>query len=273
MSSSSTDYASTITLLPTIEFLEYVNAQQMRDLEIGFSPIIPQFFSSTNSEWLCLDSSSEFLKSPTQKIKIDSSKTELINDQALYLFSADGKTIKKTAKSAFLCRSTGTQKEVLLIGNFTPNGKNQTTAPPLDGFSRQCLSWFSSEVDYFIGFGSIATSLQLIEHEGDAIATSKSEDILEGLIPQSTQPCPYTSIQVVNAVSTNSPYVTIQFSTGVEYIATESTPSFNVMFLFTVEDDDSLVSFAHYFTSPQSVITYDKIKTTVHWDTQKVIII
>lgn len=119
MSSSATDYASTITLLPTVEFLEYVNAQQMKDLEIGFGTAIPRFYSSTNSEWICLNSVSEFANLPTYPIKNSTTKTELTSD-ALFLFSSTAKTTKTLgqSKSVFLCRNTEGEKDILLISNL-----------------------------------------------------------------------------------------------------------------------------------------------------------
>lgn len=278
---TTTDYVSSVNLLPTIEFLENVSRTQWTtdtSYAIAFSTAPYRFFSTTNSEWVCLNSESELLGSKfgTASIKTNFNSSRPDSSPALLSFNDLKIPVKsvKNAQSVFLYRNDGQTEEIILNANFSKSGDNQTSAPLLDCFSRECMSWFSSEADYFIGFGSMSSSLSELIVNDDGVIISKSEDILSSLIPESTQSCPYTSIQIINTVSSLTPYVTIQFSTGVEYINTESTPNPNIIFLFSVKNSNSLVSFAGQYTAPQlTELSYSSIETKIYWQNQEVTII
>jgi hypothetical protein len=84
----------------------------------------------------------------------------------------------------------------------------------------------------------------------------------------------YTNIQVVNTVSTFTPWVSIQLSTGVQYMGSEDDKA-NILFLYSVDkDNDSLVAFAYGYTTPQkSSLYYDRIESEIYFDCNKTIII
>lgn len=245
---TTTDYISSISLLPTVDFLEYVAKKQWgteASYGVGFSPVIPEFYSTTNSEWLCLNSESEFLTSPlgTAAIKNPFSYTR---PETIPVFVAlNNLRVKptqiKNAKSLFLFRSIGTKTEVIAVSNYDKISDNVTTAPPLDCFSRECLTWFSSGVDWFIGFGSLSGSLNELVVDNDGVTVDKSEDILEGLNHSTIQLISHTSIDFYKP-TTITPYTFVEFGTGV---IIQPQPDINTVFLFTVNDNDSLVSFAH----------------------------
>ena len=266
--------SSSVSLLPTADFLQAIAQSQWAtesDYIVGFSTIPAQFFSTTNSEWLCLNSESELLASRfgTALIEPDFGYTRPETSPTL-IASNELKIPDKrlgTARSVFIYRSDGETEEIILNANFSRRGTNQTSAPLLNCFSRECMSWFSSDVEWLTGFGSLSGSLTELIIDSDGIITNKSEDILSGLIEASTQAIAYTSISF-NSPSTASPFVSIQFSTGVEYIKTESTLDFNVLFLF---NSDSLVAFAANIESNKSAY-YNSLKTEISFS-QDIIII
>jgi hypothetical protein len=272
------DYVSSVSLLPTVEFLELVANKQwgtQNNYGLGFSTITPLFGSTTNSEWLCFNSESEFLESPrgTVSIKNPFAYTRL-ESSPVYVGHSDISMSKDKingAKSLFLFRIGDDGNEVITVSNYDKSDKNVTTAPPIDCFSRECLTWFSGDVDWFIGFGVSSQSLASFVVDDNGIILSKSGDILSGVISKSVTTIDYTNIQVLNTTSELSPWVSIQLSTGIQYMGTEDDKA-NILFIYSVDkDDDSLVAFAHGYTSP-TIQSYDRITTEVSFNSGIIII-
>ncbi|HEY9867165.1 MAG TPA: hypothetical protein V6D21_23520, partial [Candidatus Obscuribacterales bacterium] len=88
----------------------------------------------------------------------------------------------------FLYRIIDNDFEVISVANYAKS--NITTAPPLDCFTRECLTWFSSDVDWFSGFAVSSQSLAPFIVGDDGIVLTKSEDILAGIIESSTAAIP-----------------------------------------------------------------------------------
>lgn len=264
--------SSSVSLLPTVEFLDAIAHTQWRtdaDYIIAFSTVPAQFYSTTNSEWICLNSESELLSSRFGTALIESNFSYTRPESSPTLIASNEINIPdkqlNSARSLFLYRSDGETEEIIFNSNFSRNGRNQTTAPLLDCFSRECMSWFPSSSDYFIGFGSLAGSLTELIVSEDGVIINKSEEILSGLIEGSTQAIAHSSIQFT-AATTETPFVLIQFGSDVEYIDidNESTPDPNILFLFSTQENDSLVCFAYKYTAPQATsLTYDSIGTKV----------
>jgi hypothetical protein len=83
----------------------------------------------------------------------------------------------------------------------------------------------------------------------------------------------YTNIQVLNTVSELTPWVSIQLSTGVQYMGSEDDKA-NILFLYSVDkDNDSLVAFAYGYTAPISTISYNMMITDVSFDSKDIITI
>ena len=146
----------------------------------------------------------------------------------------------------------------------------------MDCFSRECLSWFSSDVDWFTGFGVSSQSLASFVVDDNGIILSKSSDILAGVIPESVTSVSYTNIQVIGTTSTISPWVSIELSTGVQLIASEENQGkANILCLFSVDDNnDSLVAFAHGYTSSQkNNIYYDSMLINISFSSNDIVII
>jgi hypothetical protein len=278
--STNPSYVSSVSLLPTVEFLELV-AKKQWDSTVGYglgvSTIIPLFHSTTNSEWLCLNSESEFLESPKGTISIKNPFAYTRPESSPVYISYSDISIPKNkingAKSLFLFRIGDDGNEIVTISNYDKKPDNVTTAPPLDCFSRECLTWFSSDVDWFTGFGVSSQSLASFVVDDDGIILSKSSDILSGVIPGSVTTVDYTNIQVINTVSTLTPWVEIQLSTGVQYSGGDDKA--NILFLFSVDkDNDSLVAFAHGYTAPvSSLVLYDTIVTDISFSSENIVII
>ncbi|HET8686504.1 MAG TPA: hypothetical protein VFM18_07545, partial [Methanosarcina sp.] len=179
---TSPDYASSISLLPTDDFLRYVANKQWgseASFGVGFSTITPLFYSTTNSEWLCLNSESEFLTSPQGTAAIKNPFSYTRPESSPVFVALDDISVKpqqiRGAKSLFLFRSVGTKSEVITVSNYAKsNTENATTAPPLDCFSRECLSWFSSTSEYFFGFGNLTGSLNELIVDDNGIILTKS---------------------------------------------------------------------------------------------------
>jgi hypothetical protein len=275
---TSPDYVSSISLLPTVDFLEYTAKKQWgseASYGVGFSPIIPEFYSTTNSEWLCLNSESEFLTSPLGTAAIKNPFSYTRPESSPVFVALNDLRVKptqiKNAKSLFLFRIGDNGNEVISVSNYDKNSDNTTTAPPLDCFSRECLSWFSSDVDWFTGFGVSSQSLASFVVDDNGIILTKSSDILSGVIPESVITVDYTNIQVLNTVSELTPWVSIQLSTGVQYMGSEDDKA-NILFLYSVDkDNDSLVAFAHGYTSP-TIQSYGRITTEVSFNSGIIII-
>lgn len=279
------DYASTVSMLPTVEFLELVAKKQWDSTAsygLGISTVVPLFHSTTNSEWLCLNTETEFLQSPIGTVAIKNplsySRPESSPVYVAYNKESISISVNKVnkAKSLFLFRIGDEQNEIITVSNYDKINENVTTAPPLDCFSRECMTWFSSDVDWFTGFGISSQSLASFVVDDNGIVLSKSSDILSGLIPESVTTVDYTNIQVVNTVSTLTPWVQIQLSTGVQLVAPEEDKdNINILFLYSVnKDNDSLVAFAHGYTTPgKSSILYDTIETKVYFDNSEIIVI
>lgn len=275
--STTTDYVSSVSLLPTIEFLELVAKKQWdssASYGLGISTIVPMFHSTTNSEWLCLNTEAEFLEAPIGTISIKNPFAYTRPESSpVYVGYNDSVKIDKNkinkAKSLFLFRIGDEQNEIITVSNYDKTDRNVTTAPPLDCFSRECLTWFSSDVDWFTGFGTLSGSLSELIVEDNGIVTNKSEDILTNLIPFSTKPVYYSNISF-STVTTLSPFVTIKFASEVEYVKTESTPDYNVLFLY---NSDSLVAFAGDIVSKSESFYSESLKTKVYFDSQEIIII
>lgn len=278
---TTTDYISSVSLLPTRDFLEYVARKQWgteASYGVGISTITPLFYSTTNSEWLCLNSESEFLTSPqgTVAIKNPFSYTRL--ESSPVFVALDNLSIPSNklnnAKSLFLFREVGGVKQVVNASNYAKT--NITTAPLIDCFSRECLTWFSSSVDWFAGFGFSSQSLTSFVVNDDGIILSKSSDVLSGIIESSTANVSYTNIQVLNTVSTLTPWVSLQLSTGVSYISSPSlVDQANILFLYSVDkNNDSLVAFSYGYTTPLSQgVSYDMIVTDISFSSEDIVII
>lgn len=274
--STTTDYISSVSLLPTRDFLELVAKKQWgTDVSygLGISTIVPLFYSTTNSEWLCLNSESEFLTSPQGTVAIKNPFSYTRPESSPVYVSYGDITIPSNkiskAKSLFLFRIGEDQNEVITVSNYDKSDKNVTTAPPLDCFSRECMTWFSSDVDWFTGFGTLPNSLSELIVEENGVVTNKSGDILDSLIPNSTKSINYTDISF-STVTTLSPFVTIKFASEVEYVKTESTSDYNILFLY---NSDSLVVFVGDIVSKNESFYSESLKTKVCFDSQEVIII
>lgn len=271
------------SFLPTLEFLEDISKRQWSSIveyAIAFSEVVPLFHSTTNSEWICLNSESELLDTKFGTVAVK--KTfDYITQELSPVFVAQNsiqinKKLARKANSIFLYRINGDAEEIILNSNYPSKTiENQTTAPLLDSISRECLLWFDSTSEYFTGFGVLTGSLVELVVDSDGVITSKSDEILSGLIPESVQLCPFTSIQVINETSTLTPYVSIQFSTRVEYL--NENPEFNpnILFLFSVDgNNDTLVSFAKQYPEKQeNPIVYDNIIIDINWVSEEIVII
>lgn len=265
--------SSSVSLLPTIEFLEQIASVQFgteSSYGIGFSKLKPEFFSTTNSEWLCLNSESEFLTSSIENVKIKNPFEYSRNDSSPVHIAVNELSVKSNVlsdtNSIFLYRLNGKNQEIITVSNYDKNPDNITTAPPLDCFSRECLSWFGSDIDWFVGFGDISGSLNKLEFGDNVIVISKSENILSSLIEGSEISCPYSNISVLGSITTLSPFVNIQFSTSAEY---NQTPNYNCIFLY---NSDNIVSFACQFEEPQRA-SYNTIDLNISFSNDDIIII
>lgn len=270
---TTTDYVSSISLLPTIEFLEAIAQKQFNsgvNFGVGFSTITPLFFSTTNSEWLCLNSEAEFLVSPQGTAAINNPFSYTRSESSPVFVALDDVSVSpnkiNNAKSLFLFREIGTKTEVIAISNYEKTSDNVTTAPPLDCFSRECLSWFPSTTEYFFGFGSMAGSLNKLIVDDNGIILTKSEDILGSMISGSTQPCPHSNIQVMGTVSTLTPFVTIQLASPIEY----SGDDFNLLFLY---DSNSIAAFVCQFEDNQTEFNCPILLTEVRWNNYDLVIV
>ena len=279
---TTTDYVSSVSMLPTLEFLELV-AKKQWDSDVsyglGISTIVPMFHSTTNSEWLCLNSESEFLESPKGTISIKNPFAYTRPESSPVYIGYNDISIPSAkankAKSLYLFRIDEDGKnEVIMVSNYDKKPDNVTTAPPIDCFSRECLTWFSSDVDWFTGFGVTSQSLASFVVDDNGIILTKSSDLLSGLITKSVTTVDYTNIQVVNTVSTFTPWVSMQLSTGVQFVGTEDDKA-NILFLFSVDkDNDSLVAFAHGYTAPvKNNMYYDRIILDVLFSDDEIVII
>jgi hypothetical protein len=274
---TTTDYVSSVSMLPTLEFLELV-AKKQWDSDVsyglGISTIVPMFHSTTNSEWLCLNTEAEFLEAPIGTISIKSPFGYTRPESSpVYVSFNDSVKIDKNkvnkAKSLFLFRIGEEQNEIITVSNYDKKDQNVTTAPPLDCFSRECMTWFSSDVDWFTGFGVSSQSLASFVVNDDGIILSKSSDILSGVISESVKTVDYTNIQVLNTVSELTPWVSIQLSTGVQLTGDNEA---NILFLYSVDKDgDSLVSFAYGYTAPISTIGYNMMITDISFNSEDII--
>ena len=274
---TTTDYVSSVSMLPTLEFLELV-AKKQWDSDVsyglGISTIVPMFHSTTNSEWLCLNTEAEFLEAPIGTISIKSPFGYTRPESSpVYVSFNDSVKIDKNkvnkAKSLFLFRIGEEQNEIITVSNYDKKDQNVTTAPPLDCFSRECMTWFSSDVDWFTGFGVSSQSLASFVVNDDGIILSKSSDILSGVISESVKTVDYTNIQVLNTVSELTPWVSIQLSTGVQLTGDNEA---NILFLYSVDKDgDSLVSFAYGYTAPISTVGYNMMITDVSFNSEDII--
>ena len=279
---TTTDYVSSVSMLPTLEFLELVAKKQWdssASYGLGISTIVPMFHSTTNSEWLCLNTEAEFLEAPIGTISIKSPFGYTRPESSpVYVSFNDSVKIDKNkvnkAKSLFLFRIGEEQNEIITVSNYDKKDQNVTTAPPLDCFSRECMTWFSSDVDWFTGFGVSSQSLASFVVDDDGIILTKSSDLLSGLITKSVTTVDYTNIQVVNTTSESMPWVSIQLSTGVQFLNSASD-DINLLFLYSVnKDNDSLVAFAHGYTAPITTsLEYDIIESQIYFDKSEIVII
>jgi hypothetical protein len=272
------DYVSSVSLLPTVDFMEYVARKQWGsglDYVLGLSEIIPTFHSTTNSEWVCLNSESEFLESPLGTFPVKNPFSYTRPESSPVFVALNDISIPKNkvrnAKSLFLYRIADNGLEVITVTNYAK--QDVTTAPLIDCFSRECLTWFSSSVDWFSGFGYSSQSLTPFVVNDDGIILTKSEEILSSLIIDSVAKIDHTNIQLVNTVSGSTLYASIQLSTGVQYTGT-GTDKANSLFLYSVDkDDDSLVAFACGYPTPFSSVSYDRIVTDISFSSEDVLII
>lgn len=276
-------YIPVISLFPTLDFLEYIAEKQFgtqSSYGVGVSEIIPMFFSTTNSEWLCLNSEAEFLSSPLGTIAIKNPFNYARPESSpVYVSYGDIRiSSSKLAKanSLFLFRLTGDQSSVIVASNYNKKLENITTAPLLDCFSRECLSWFSFDVDWFTGFGYSSQSSASIIVGDEGIILTKSSDILSTIIDNSTASISHTDISIINTISTLTPWVMLQLSTGVSYSTFPGLSNqANNLFLYSVDsNNDSLVAFCHNYTAPLNQgISYDTIITNISFNPEDIIII
>lgn len=267
--------SSSISLLPTIEFLEQIASIQLgTDVSygVGFSTITPLFYSTTNSEWLCLNSEAEFLKSPQGTAAIKNPFDYARPESSPVFVALDDITISSNklnrAKSLFLFRLDGTNKEILTVSNYSRLSDNITTAPPLDCFSRECLTWFSSSVDWFMGLG-LNESLETITDGVNFAIVNKSEDLINSIVTSSSK-IPATLIESINIPSSNSPYVSIGFGSGIQY----SGDGINTLFLYSVDtNNDSLVAFADNFDSNQTSVYFSFIEVEFSFSPNNIVVI
>jgi hypothetical protein len=276
---TTTDYVSSVSLLPTVEFLELVAKKQWDSTVsygLGISTIVPMFHSTTNSEWLCLNTEAEFLNSPIGTVSIKNPFAYTRPESSPVYVSYSDISIPSAkankAKSLYLFRiDEDGINEVIMVSNYDKKDRNVTTAPPLDCFSRECMTWFSSNVDWFTGFGVSSQSLASFVVDDNGIILTKSSDILAGVIPESVTTVDYTNIQVLNTVSELTPWVSIQLSTGVQYMGSEDDKA-NILFLYSVDkDNDSLVAFAHGYTAPISTVDYNMMITDISFNSEDTI--
>jgi hypothetical protein len=110
--------------------------------------------------------------------------------------------------------------------------------------------------------------------DDNGIILTKSSDILAGVIAESVTTVDYTNIQVINTVSELTPWVSIQLSTGVQFLNSASD-DINLLFLYSVDkNNDSLVAFAHGYTAPiTTALEYDLIESQVYFDKNEIVII
>ena len=279
---TTTDYVSSVSMLPTLEFLELVAKKQWDSTVsygLGISTIVPMFHSTTNSEWLCLNTEAEFLEAPIGTISIKNPFAYTRPESSPVYIGYNDISIPSAkankAKSLYLFRIDEDGKnEVIMVSNYDKKPYNVTSAPPIDCFSRECMTWFSSDVDWFTGFGVTSQSLASFVVDDNGIILTKSSDLLSGLITKSVTTVDYTNIQVVNATSESMPWVSIQLSTGVQFLNSASD-DINLLFLYSVnKDNDSLVAFAHGYTAPINLsIEYDIIESQVYFDKSEIVII
>lgn len=261
--------SSSVSLLPTIEFLEQIASVQFgteSSYGVGLSKLKPEFFSTTNSEWLCLNSESEFLTSSIENIKIKNPfeyprNSSLPVHIAINNLSVKSKVLNNT-NSVFLYRLNGKNQEIITVSNYDKNSDNTTTAPPLDCFSRECLNWFNTSIDWYIGIGS--DTLESLDVDGNIAIVSKSEDILNSLITSSSK----VPTEVSNKPSSDSPYVSVVFGTGIVY----QGEAINSLFLYSVDEDDSLVAFAEQFKG-QTSIDFAFLDIEISFQSNQIIII
>lgn len=234
----------------------------------NYCPIIFLDNSTTNPqpEWLCTNLEVEFLEAPlgTEAFKTASFGYTRVETSPVFVAFDDisiDKGIASKTKSLFLFR-IGTASEIITVSNYDKEEDNMTTAPPIDGFSRECLSWFSSDVDWLIGFGTISNSITSLIVEQDGIITTKSADLLDSIIPESTRVCNHSLIQISGSTTTETPFVTVSFETAIEFSSTLPSPS-NLVFLYNSE---STVALCAYFTAPITAFSYNKLETEIRWD-------
>ena len=277
MSSSSSSLTNLISLLPTVEFLETIERNQWNSDSsyfVGFSLTPPSFFSSTNDQLICTNNQSELLSSLIDEVQIVDRFSQ--NFSAPILISSN--TIKakpqKKAKSLCLFRSQEDKSQIILNANIDFIGSaNQTCAPLAESFSDESLLFFDSKADWFIGFGSFSDTLEeyLSKEDNFRVCKTNSEDILSSVVHSHS--VPVDSFQAVSA-STSTPFASITIGTAINYISEPpDLPDINLLFLFSVNENDSVVAFAGQFSEPQKKIDYEMLLINVEWDNRDIVII
>lgn len=264
-----------LTLIPTIEFLEYVseiNFSTENEYYIGFSTYPAEFCSTTNSEFLCLNDEKSLLSSIIKSFKITEKFKNQFNETIPILTTLNGLKILdkniESSQSVFIYKSNGESEKIILNSNFNKDNENITTAPLLDCFSRECSEWFNSKVDWFIGFGTTNETLPVLVDDNNAIILSKSDEILNFLIIDSKKQINHTSINFTPPTE-STPFLTIEFCTGIEYIRTDTIPDCNILFIF---NSNSIVSFGGN-VEKNDFHYYDSVKTKIYFENEEVIII
>jgi hypothetical protein len=248
-----------------VEFLELVAKKQWDSTVsygLGVSTIVPMFHSTTNSEWLCLNSESEFLTSPQGTVSIKNPFAYTRPESSPVYISYSDISIPKNkingAKSLFLFRIGEGGNEVVTVSNYDKKPDNVTTAPPLDCFSRECMTWFNTNNDWYIGLGLNDNSISTLLNNGSVIVDDSSKNILNDIITSSSIIAPST-VELLELPSTDSPYVSIYFGGGIIYKGDE----INTLFLYSVDDNDSLVAFAGQFTNNQTSVSYGFLEVEI----------
>jgi hypothetical protein len=162
------------------------------------------------------------------------------------------------AKSLFLFRIGEGGNEVVTVSNYDKKPDNVTTAPPLDCFSRECMTWFNTNNDWYIGLGLNDNSISTLLNNGSVIVDDSSKNILNDIITSSSIIAPST-VELLELPSTDSPYVSIYFGGGIIYKGDE----INTLFLYSVDDNDSLVAFAGQFTNNQTSVSYGFLEVEI----------
>jgi hypothetical protein len=98
---------------------------------------------------------------------------------------------------------------------------------------------------------------------------NNSKQIIESIVTSSSK-IPSTIIEVINTPSTETPYVSIGFGSGIEY----SGGDVNTIFLYSIDsNNDSLVAFADEFSQNQTSVYLSYLGVDLSFQSNDIIII